>query len=124
MLTNIADDLSPRSAHDPMPAGCDVSKITLAKDPAAPVAKRTDITTALVFQVDSVEKTEAPGGGQGQDWYRYVLKNNSSTINGLRRGSHQHVCDYAADYAEQLNSRIVFGPPHWNPRGTKAARTT
>lgn len=86
-----------------------------------PTETRATITTSLVFQVDSVEKTETPGGGQEQDWYRYVLKNQSSTINGLRRGSYQHVCDYAAEYAEQLNTRIVHGSQNWSPRGGKTA---
>jgi len=79
-------------------------------------------TTSLVFQVDSVEKTGTPGGAQGHDWYRYVLKNHRSTISGLRRGSHQHVCAYAADYAERLNTRILFGSSNWQSRRTKAAR--
>lgn len=97
--------------------------MTEPQNPATAVVENTDITAPLVFQVDSVEKTEPPGGGQGNDWYRYVLKNRSSTITGLRRGSRQHVRDYAALYAEQLNTRIVFGPPSWNPRGRRAART-
>jgi hypothetical protein len=83
--------------------------------------KHKHLTTSLVFHVDSVEKTETPGGGQGQDWYRYVLTNHRSTIQGFRRGSRQHVCDYAAQYAEQLNLRTVNGPSTWSPRGNKLA---
>lgn len=77
------------------------------------------VTKPLIYAVHSVEKTEAPGGAHGQDWHRYVLKNNSSTITGVRRGSPQLVREYATQYAEQLNTRIVFGPSTWNPRGRK-----
>ncbi|MBI5041229.1 MAG: hypothetical protein HZB57_08540 [Gammaproteobacteria bacterium] len=118
MLTHIADDLSPE-AH-PVPSQ-QVATSTPAETPTVPASKRADLTTSLIFKVASVEKTETPGGEQGQDWYRYMLKNHNSTINGLRRGSHQHVCEYAAQYAEQLNTRIVLGPSPWSSRGSKVA---
>jgi len=83
---------------------------------------RQEVIGYLVFRVDCIEKTDPPGPGQGNDWYRYVLKNDSSTITGVRRGTRQHVYDYAADYVEQLNLRIKFGPATWNPRGRKPGR--
>lgn len=120
MPTHLADNPTPEARALPSrPVAA--SAPTLAQDPAAPVVERTDHTTLLVYQVDSVDKTDAPGGDQRNDWYRYVLKNHRSTINGLRRGTHQHVCDYAAQYAEQLNLRIVFCSPSWSARNGKAA---
>lgn len=118
MLTHIADNLSPEAGTVPVLPVATLAPLAPA-EPALPAVKRNAITTSLIFQVDSVEKTETPGGEQGQDWYRYVLKNHSSTINGLRRGSRQHVRDYAAQYAEQLNTRIVYGTQNWSPRGSK-----
>lgn len=97
--------------------------MTLPEDPITPVAKLTDVSAPMAFLVDSVEKTDAPDGGQGRDWYRYVLKNRRSTIVGHRRGSQQHVREYAAQYAEQLNTRAVLGPTTWNPRRKKIAAT-
>ncbi len=120
MLTHIADDLTPEAHTDPSQPAASLAP-TPAETPAVPVSKHARLTTSLIFQVASVEKTETPGGEQGQDWYRYMLKNHNSTINGLRRGSHQHVCDYAAQYAEQLNTRIVLGPSPWSSRGSKVA---
>lgn len=108
----------------PDSADFEINATTEERTPAVPAVERVNVTTTLVFQVESVEQTEPPGGGQGQDWHRYVLKNQSSTITGVRRGTRQHVCDYAADYAKELNARIVFGPPSWNPRGRKPARAT
>lgn len=113
--------MPPIAAHDSSDHAADA--VVETQDTTTPIVGRVNVTTTLVFQVESVERTEPPGGGQGQDWHRYVLKNQSSTITGLRRGTRQHVCDYATDYAKELNARIVFGPPSWNPRGRKPART-
>lgn len=81
---------------------------------ALSVVKYNRISMSLVYHVDSVEKAGPPPGCQGQGWYRYVLKNHRSTINGYRRGSRQFVCDYAAQYAEQLNARTVVGSSRWS----------
>lgn len=97
--------------------------MTPPEDPITPVSNQTDASAPMAFLVDSVEKTDAPDGGQGRDWYRYVLKNRRSTIVGHRRGSQQHVREYATQYAEQLNTRAVLGPTTWNPRRKKIAAT-
>ena len=61
------------------------------------------------FKVARVEKTDAPDGGQGQDWYRYVLESGRSTITGHRCGSRKDVLAYATQCAEQLNTRGLTG---------------
>jgi len=76
---------------------------------------------APLFKVASVEKTDAPEGEKGRNWYRYVLKSSTSTITGHRCGSRQYVRDYAAQCAEQLNARATTGQSIWNPRGRKPA---
>lgn len=123
MLTPIADPNTAQIADDSTLTECDIRPVTpeqvAVKVADKLVAKAASITSALVFKVDRVEKIEAEDGEL--DWYRYVLKNRSSTINGQRRGSYQCICDYAAEYAEQLNARIVFNPPKWQPRGSKVA---
>jgi hypothetical protein len=73
------------------------------------------------FKVASVEKTDAPDGSDGQDWYRYVLDSGRSTIAGQRRGSRKDVLAYAAQCAEQLNTRGLTGQSIWSPRGRKPA---
>ena len=92
------------------------------KNPQSTTTGFSLVTGHLVFRVDSIEKTTAPGPGQGSDWYRYVLKNDSSTITGVRRGTKQNVRDYATEYVEQLNLRIKLGPSLWNPRNRKPGR--
>lgn len=87
-----------------------------ATDTAAP-----DLATAPVFVVDSVEETEVPGGAKGDNWYRYVLKSDRSTITGLRSGSREQVRTYASQAAERLNIRSALCQTSWSPRGRKPA---
>ena len=93
----------------------------------------TDVTTqraAIVdeppsvprpFKVASVEKTGAPDGGQGQDWYCYILASGRSTVTGHRRGSRQDVLAYATQCTERLNAHWRTGQSIWSPRGKKPA---
>jgi hypothetical protein len=71
------------------------------------------------FTVTELEKTDAPDGGTGHDWYRYVLHNGKATVTGQRQGTREHVATYAAQFAEQLNARGFRGQSVWSPRGTK-----
>jgi len=87
-----------------------------------PIGQTVDTTKHLVFHVDSIEQADAPGPEGGVNWYRYILKNDSSTITGLRRGTRRHVLEYAEEYAAQVNSRIKFGPSTWSPRGRRPGR--
>jgi len=98
------------------------------------VRTMTDTTTATKsarpaamprpFKVARVEKTDAPDGGHGQDWYRYVLESGRSTITGHRCGSRKDVLAYATQCAEQLNTRGLTGQSIWSPRGRKPAAAT
>lgn len=53
----------------------------------------------------SVNKTSAPAGSEGNDWYRYVVERDSSTIVGCMRGSLNQVTSYAYEFVEKLNVR-------------------
>jgi len=103
----------------PQEPGCCMSD---PKESTGAASDRQQNIGHLVFHVFSIEKTDAPGPGQGKDWYRYVLKNDTSTITGVRQGTRQLVREYADEYAEQLNTRIKFGPATWSPRGRKPGR--
>lgn len=88
---------------------------------ASAKASRTSPSMPRPFKVARVEKTDAPDGGQGQDWYRYVLESGRSTITGHRCGSRKDVLAYATQCAEQLNTRGLTGQSIWSPRGRKPA---
>jgi len=95
--------------------------MTTPSNSAAPATAGGYSRKPPVFEVASVERTEAPHGETGRDWYRYVLKSGNSTIVGHRRGSRQYVRDYATQCAEQLNTRAASHQSLWNPRGRKPA---
>jgi hypothetical protein len=71
------------------------------------------------FKLTCVEKIDPPEGGQGQDWYRYVIESGCSTITGQRRGSIEDVTAYATHCAEQLNARGLKVQSIWVPRSKK-----
>jgi len=84
-------------------------------------AKTARHTMPRPYRVARVEKTDAPDGCRGQDWYRYVLESGRSTITGQRSGTRKDVMAYATQCAEQLNTRGVTGQSIWSPRGRKPA---
>ncbi len=90
-------------------------------NPNASADAGTFYAKAPLFKVDSVEKSVAPEGEEGRNWYRYVLKSSSSTITGHRCGSLKFVRAYAAQCAEQLNTRAASCQSLWAPRGRKPA---
>jgi hypothetical protein len=76
------------------------------------------------YKLARVEKTGAPEGGTGGNWYRYVLDNGRSTVVGQRCGSLKDVTAYANRCAEQLNSRTLSGQSVWAPRSSKKPAAT
>ena len=75
---------------------------------------------AKLFRVKSIKKTHGPNGGQDGDWYKYVLENGNSTINGVRCGSLQQVTAHAENFAEELNTRNKSASHSiWAPRKKK-----
>ena len=72
------------------------------------------------YLVKTVEKTKAPAGCEGNNWYRYVLERNGSTLVGQRRGTLSQVTRYAEELAEEANSRRGGkGPSQWSTRNKK-----
>ncbi|HEX9853364.1 MAG TPA: hypothetical protein VGA68_10135 [Woeseiaceae bacterium] len=57
------------------------------------------------YQIGSVKPSEAPHGGDGIDWYCYVIVQGSNSIRGYRRGSHPVVMSAVEDIVSQLNGR-------------------
>jgi hypothetical protein len=71
------------------------------------------------YSLSSVNKTAAPAGTDGNDWYRYVVERENSTIVGCMRGTLQQVTTYAIEFVEKLNVRShtrknysTWSPPH------------
>lgn len=71
------------------------------------------------YQVVTVEKTEAPEGANGGNWYRYVIELEGQSIVGSRRGTQKQVTEYAKECAENMSTRFARGRSHWSSRNKK-----
>ena len=61
------------------------------------------------FKVISIDKTEAPSGMSGDNWYRYVIGQGTSKIEGLTMGDLINVTAHAEAIAFDLNGRSKGG---------------
>ena len=61
------------------------------------------------FKVISIDKTEAPSGMSGDNWYRYVIGQGASKIEGLTMGDMKNVTEHAEAIAFDLNGRSKGG---------------
>lgn len=62
------------------------------------------------YHVMKVEKTTAPVGMLGEDWYLYVIQKGNlvnSTIDCKKTGTLKSVTEHAEDMVEIINSRNV-----------------
>jgi hypothetical protein len=85
-----------------------------AKDhPASVIRPPDDEVTSIrmgsQYEVTTVEKATSPEGGQGRDWFRYVLSSGRSQITGLHCGTLDEVMEYATSCAALVNSRSASG---------------
>lgn len=73
------------------------------------------------YLVKTVEKTDTPAGCDGDDWCRYVLERDGSTLVGQRRGTVKQVTQYAEELAKDVNSRTGgrSGVSQWSSRNKK-----
>ena len=80
------------------------------------VAKQAEPVNSQ-FKVVSIEKTEAPDGGDGDNWYKYIVARDNSEIVGNMRGSLQQVTKYANEFVDNLNTRATMpkGRSTWAP---------
>lgn len=75
---------------------------------------------ALHYRVTLVEPTAPPAGITGERWYRYVLENGNSSIEGQRHGTRAQVTQHAREFAGELNARTRNGyRTTWTTRGRK-----
>jgi len=61
------------------------------------------------YHVVTVEKTTAPKGMLGDDWYRYVIRKDNSILECKKSGSLKAVTQHAKEAAEMINSRNIGG---------------
>ena len=64
------------------------------------------------YHVIEVEKTTAPDGMLGENWYLYVIQKgdlNNTIMDCKKTGTLKSVTAHAKDVAETINSRTVKG---------------
>ena len=61
------------------------------------------------FEVVSIRSVGAPPGLSGDDWFRYVISEGESKIEGFQPGSLYTVTQHAETFADDLNARAANG---------------
>jgi len=61
------------------------------------------------YRVESVEKIAPPDGMPEGNWFRYIISEGRSIIEGFRPGSLNSVTQHAETFASDLNSRAANG---------------
>jgi hypothetical protein len=68
----------------------------------------TDESIALgqFYEIVSVQRVEPPAGGNGSNWYRYVIAfEGTNTIHGCRQGGLKAVTKAVEEIVAQMNER-------------------
>jgi len=71
------------------------------------------------YSVVTVEKSVPPQGIETGHWYRYVIGQGKSKIEGLKQGTLQAVTDHAHTMVDDLNTRATKGGSFYAPRYRK-----
>lgn len=84
-------------------------------------ALKSTLSSLSQFAVVSIEKTSAPEGSEGGNWYQYIVARDNSKIVGNMRGTLQQVTKYADEFVENLNNRASLprGRSSWAPSPSK-----
>lgn len=57
------------------------------------------------YEIESIQRAEAPVGAEGSAWCRYVIKQGDNTIRGYRQGSVKTVTVEIRELVKQMNDR-------------------
>lgn len=57
------------------------------------------------YGVVSIERSDAPSGTEGKNWYSYVISQGPNVIQGYRQGSLKAVTEAVDEVVGQLNER-------------------
>lgn len=71
------------------------------------------------YRVESIEKIDPPTGMPQGDWFRYVIREGDSKIEGLQPGSLYSVTQHANTFADDLNARAANGYSVYSGRRKK-----
>lgn len=80
-----------------------------------------DKWSASKFVIECIEKSDPPKDMTGNDWYRYIVRQNKRKIIGYKNGTLQSVTENIESFTEGLNERSIGGvsPYAHSARGKK-----
>jgi len=81
------------------------------------VAKKKSIE--FKYRVVSIEKTETPTGMPGDNWYKYIIGQGTSKIEGFKAGTLKEVTEHVDTFTEDLNGRAKSGSTAYAARKKK-----
>ncbi len=58
------------------------------------------------YRLLTLEKTQPPAGARTKRWYRYVITNGITEINGFRSGTEKEIQEFTRDCITHLNRDI------------------
>jgi len=70
------------------------------------------------YRVTIIEKSKAPEGMSGDEWYHYVISQGPSKIEGQRPGTLESVTEHVEEFVENLNRRAALGYSAYAARKT------
>ena len=59
------------------------------------------------YELEGIEKADAPDGGSGTGWFRYTIIQGRNTITGYKQGSQRAVTKEIKNIVVELNERRV-----------------
>jgi hypothetical protein len=68
------------------------------------------------YHVVTVEKSVPPPGIDAGNWYRYVIGQGKSNIEGIKLGTLQAVTEHAQAMVDDLNTRAARSGSFYAPR--------
>ena len=71
------------------------------------------------YRVESVEEVPPPDGMPEANWFRYIISEGRSIIEGFRPGSLYSVTQHAETFANDLNARAANGYSFYVSRKSK-----
>lgn len=83
------------------------------------ITEKEETMSENKYQVMTVEKTSPPKGMSGDNWFRYVIGQGHSRIEGKKPGTLKAVTQHAETVADDLNSRAGGGNSAYAPRKKK-----
>lgn len=73
------------------------------------------------FNIECIEKSDAPKNMPGDNWYRYIVRQKERRITGFKTGNLKSVTEHVENFTRGLNER-TFGSVSPNARSARGRK--